>query len=60
MGLKRDLGDLDVQENERDEPGQKRIKVAVKDCPKCGERKSLDQYSVDRSRGDGLFYYCKS
>jgi hypothetical protein len=57
MGLKRNL---DLQENERDEPGQKRIKVGVKDCRKCGESKSLDQYNVDRIAVDGLQSYCKA
>ena len=60
MGHKRDLGDLDVQENERDEPEQKKLKVAVKDCLKCGECKSLDQYNIKRSKADGLNIYCKS
>jgi len=60
MGQKRDVGDLDVQEDERDGPEQKKLKVAVKDCTKCGEYKSLDQYSVKRSRADGLNIYCKS
>ena len=57
MGLKRDI---DVQENERHEPGQKRLKVAVKDCGKCGEVKSLDQYNVNRSMACGLQSYCKA
>jgi len=63
MGQKRDigdLGDLDVQENERDEPQSKRLKVAVKDCPRCGECKSLDEYSMNRKAADGLQSYCKA
>jgi len=60
MGRKRDLrdlGDLDVQE---EEPEQKILKAAMKECPKCGTCKSLDQYSADRSRTDGLQCYCKA
>jgi len=58
MGQKREL-DL-VQANENDESAQKRPKVAAKDCSKCGESKSLDQYNVDRSSTDGLRNHCKS
>jgi len=53
-----DLGDTDVQENERNEPEEKRLKVAVKDCPKCGECKSLDEYNVCKRAADGLQSYC--
>jgi len=58
MGEKRDL-DL-VRENERDEPEQKKLQVAMKDCGKCGEVKPLDEYSVKRSNADGLRTCCKS
>jgi len=58
MGYKRDL-DL-VQENDRDEPEQKKLKVAAKNCGKCGECKLLDQYSVKRSNTDGVSIYCKA
>ena len=58
MGQKRDL-DL-VQENERDESEQKRLKVAIKYCPGCSESKQLHQYHRDRSRADGLNKYCKA
>ena len=58
MGYKRYLADLDVQENDRDEPGQKRLKATVKDCPKCGESVSLNQYSINRKTLDGLNIYC--
>jgi len=63
MGQKRDigdLGDLDLQENERDEPEGKRLKVAVRDCLKCGECKLLHEYSVNRKAADGLQSYCKA
>jgi hypothetical protein len=61
MGQKRELADLDlIQENERDEPGQKRLKVAVKDCLKCGASKSPDQYYVDKKMADGLQSCCKA
>jgi len=58
MVQKRDIVDLESQENE---PDEKRFKVAVvKDCRKCGGCKSLDQYSIDRSKSDGLQSYCKA
>jgi len=57
MGFKRDL---DVQENERNEPKSKKLKVEVKNCAKCGKCKSLDQYSVNQRATDGLYYCCKS
>ena len=63
MGQKRDIGeigDLDLQENERDDPEEKRLKVAVRDCLRCGECKPLDQYSVNLGRVDGLRCYCKA
>ena len=60
MGQKREVADVDAQEKDRDEPGQKRLKVSVKDCSKCGESVSLDQYSVSRSKADGLQSYCKA
>jgi hypothetical protein len=59
MGQKRDL-ELDVQDNERNKPESKRLKVDVKDCSRCGECKSLDQYSVNRIKADGLRGYCKA
>jgi len=60
MGQKRNLGDLEVQYNESDEPGQKRLKVDVKDCSKCGESKLLDKFSMDRKTADGLRRNCKA
>ena len=51
------LKDLDAHE---EEPDRKRLKVAMKDCPKCGECKSLDQYGVERKTADGLSCYCKA
>jgi len=58
MGNKRDL-DF-VQENERNEPKQKKLKVAAKDCSRCGEFKLLDQFGIKRDKADGLNIYCKS
>lgn len=31
-----------------------------KECPDCGESKSADQYGRNKSRPDGLAFYCKS
>jgi predicted GIY-YIG superfamily endonuclease len=32
----------------------------MKTCPKCSLRQSLDQFGVDRSRGDGLQVWCRT
>jgi len=31
----------------------------MKRCSKCGEEKSLDMFSKDKNRSDGLYTYCK-
>jgi len=54
MAVKRSL---DAQ---NDEPELKRIKTASKDCSKCGESKTLDQYGVRTKGAGGLQAVCKA